>query len=219
MSAAAAATVEQRTGEDRGKRIGVFGGSFDPPHRAHVALALAALDQLQLSRLYIVPTGQAWHKARDLSAPEHRLAMTRLAFSGLAGVEVDDRELRRVGPSFTIDTLEALQADHPGAQLYLIIGADQFAALQSWHRWEDVLEIAIICIANRAHPTRAEAGFDPTSRARHAVLTLQLPLMGVSATDIRQKIGAGQAGLQAVAHLVPEPVARYIERHRLYLPG
>ena len=207
-------TVESAKGE---KRIGVFGGSFDPPHKAHVALALAAIDQLQLEALYIVPTGQAWHKARVLSAAEHRLAMTRLAFGGLDGVVVDDRELRRDGPSFTIDTLEALQADHPGAQIYLIIGADQFAALQSWHRWQDILEIAIICIANRAHPERADPDFDSTSRARHAVLTLQLPLMAVSATEIRRKISTGEAGPQEIAHLVSKPVARYIERHGLYI--
>ncbi len=198
------------------KRIGVFGGSFDPPHKAHVALALAAVEQLHLAALYIVPTGQAWHKARVLSAPEHRLAMTRLAFAEVPGVVVDDRELRRDGPSFTIDTLEALQSDHPGAQLYLIIGADQFAALKNWHRWEDILDIAIICIANRVHPAEADGGFDPASKARHAVLTLYLPLMAVSATHIRREIGSGQADPDEIARLVSGPVARYIERHRLY---
>ncbi|HYW58695.1 MAG TPA: nicotinate (nicotinamide) nucleotide adenylyltransferase [Polaromonas sp.] len=214
---APAARGKKRMGEGPQKRIGVFGGSFDPPHKAHVALAEAAVEQLELAALYIVPTGQAWHKARVLSAPEHRLAMTQLAFADLPGVVVDDRELRREGPSFTIDTLEALQADHPGAQIYLIIGADQFAALENWHRWEDILDIAIICIANRVHPERANPGFDPASRARHAVLTLHLPLMAVSATNIRRQIGSGDADPEEIAQLVSEPVARYIERHRLYL--
>jgi nicotinate-nucleotide adenylyltransferase len=205
------------TGDDVKKRLGVFGGAFDPPHQAHVALALAAVAQLRLDALHIVPTGQAWHKARALSAPEHRLAMARLAFADLARVVVDEQELKRPGPSFTIDTLEALQAENPGAQLYLIIGTDQFAALKNWHRWQDILRIAIICIAGRADPARTGAGFDPQIQAGPAVLTLQLPLMPVSATDIRRQIGAGSAAPQDMAQLVPEPVARYIERHGLYI--
>jgi nicotinate-nucleotide adenylyltransferase len=195
----------------------MFGGSFDPPHQAHVALAGAAVAQLQLDALHIVPTGQAWHKARALSAPEHRLAMARLAFGALQRVLVDDRELKRAGPSFTIDTLESLQVENPGSQLYLIIGRDQFAALKSWHRWEALLEIAIICIADRAGPARAEAGLDPHIRLSHPVLTLQLPLMPLSATDIRRQVASGKATPQGLDRLVPEPVARYIERHRLYI--
>ncbi|MDI1273850.1 nicotinate (nicotinamide) nucleotide adenylyltransferase [Polaromonas sp.] len=198
------------------KRIGIFGGAFDPPHRAHVALAQAALAQLALDALHIIPTGQAWHKTRTLSAPDHRLAMTRLAFAGLDRVVVDDREIRRSGPSFTIDTLEALQAENPGAQLYLVIGNDQFAALKTWHRWQAILEIAIICIANRAGSTSTGAGFDPENQAWHAVLTLQLPLMPISATDIRRQISSGSASPPGWTPLVPEPVARYIERHHLY---
>jgi nicotinate-nucleotide adenylyltransferase len=201
----------------RAQRIGVFGGAFDPPHRAHVALAEAALAQLELDLLYIVPTGQAWHKTRALSASEHRLAMARLAFGGIDRVVVDDREFQRAGPSFTIDTLESLQSENPGGQLYLIMGADQFAALENWHRWQAILGIAIICIANRADSARADTGFEPENQANHGVLTLQLPLMTVSATDIRRQIASGSASPQGLAHLVPEPVARYIERHRLYI--
>ncbi|MDO8441146.1 MAG: nicotinate-nucleotide adenylyltransferase [Polaromonas sp.] len=207
----------KRIGEGLKKRVGVFGGAFDPPHNAHVVLALAAVAQLQLDVLHIVPTGQAWHKARALSTPAHRLAMARLAFAGLERVVLDERELKRAGPSFTMDTLEAVQAENPGAQLYLIIGADQFAVLKSWRRWQDILEIAIICVADRADSARTDAGFDPEIQARHAVLTLQLPLMPVSATAIRRQIGSGGASPQGLAHLVPEPVARYIERHGLYI--
>ncbi|WP_395058216.1 nicotinate (nicotinamide) nucleotide adenylyltransferase [Polaromonas sp.] len=195
----------------------MFGGSFDPPHVAHVALASAAVAQLQLDALLVIPTGQAWYKERALSAPEHRLAMSQLAFDGLARVQVDPRELQRAGPSFTIDTLEALQVENPGAQLYLIIGKDQFAALKSWHRWEDLLQIAIICIADRTDPTWAEAGFNPKIRLLRPLVHLQLPLMPLSATDIRRQITAGTATPQGLVRLVPEAVARYIERHRLYI--
>jgi nicotinate-nucleotide adenylyltransferase len=199
------------------RRIGMFGGSFDPPHLAHVALAQAAVAQLQLDLLLIVPTGQAWYKDRALSAAEHRLAMSRLAFDGLQRVQVDEREMRRSGPSFTIDTLEALQAENPGASLYLIIGKDQFAALKTWHRWQDLVRIAIICIADRADSASAEAGFDSQIRLAHPLVHLQLPLMPVSATDIRRQISSGAATPQGLAGLVSGPVARYIERHRLYI--
>ncbi len=216
MSSAAAARPEQ-TGASLKKKLGIFGGAFDPPHKAHVALAQAALAQLALDALHIVPTGQAWHKARPLSAAADRLAMTRLAFAGLQRVVIDEREMQRAGPSFTVDTLEALQAENPGAQLYLVLGADQVAALPTWHRWQDVLKIAIICIAGRASGARAEAIFAPELQAAHPVLTLQLPLMPVSATDIRQQIASPVPGSPGWHTLVPEPVARYIERHRLYL--
>jgi nicotinate-nucleotide adenylyltransferase len=195
----------------------MFGGSFDPPHRAHVALAQAAVTQLQLDSLLVIPTGLAWYKERALSAAEHRLAMSRLAFDGLERVQVDTREIQRPGPSFTIDTLEALQAENPGAQLYLIIGKDQFAALTTWHRWQDLVQIAIICIADRTDPAGAEAGFDPQIQLPQPLMHLQLPLMPDSATDIRRQITSGAATPQGLARLVPEPVARYIERHRLYI--
>ena len=202
----------------RQSRIGVFGGAFDPPHRAHVALAQAAVAYLELDALHIVPTGQAWHKARSLSAPVHRLAMTRLAFEGLSRMVVDDRELQRSGPTFTIDTLEALQAENPDAQLYLIMGADQFAAFRQWHRWQAILEIAIICIAARAISAEAKAQFDTSSEAKSRLLTLPWPLMSVSATQIRQLLASSAGSPREINDLVPEPVARYISIHRLYSP-
>lgn len=200
------------------KRIGVFGGAFDPPHHAHVALAKAALEQFDLDALYIIPTGQAWHKPRELSAPEHRLAMTRLAFENMPRIVVDDRELNRTGPTFTIDTLRALQADNPQAQLYLFIGADQFAAFKQWHQWQAILELAIICIADRAKSTLAQTQFDAYAPHNHRFFTLKLPLMSVSATEVRQLMASGAAAAEEVARLVPEPVARYISLHQLYGP-
>ncbi|MEO7953779.1 MAG: nicotinate (nicotinamide) nucleotide adenylyltransferase [Polaromonas sp.] len=200
------------------RRIGVFGGAFDPPHNAHVALARAALEQFALDALYIVPTGQAWHKARTLSDAEDRLAMTRLAFGDIAGVVVDERELQRAGPTFTIDTLQALQAENPAAQLYLFIGADQFSTFRQWHKWQEILELAIICIADRAQSTLAQSQFDAYAQHNHRFFKLQLPLMSVSATQVRQLMALGVATACDVAQLVPEPVARYISVHRLYRP-
>ena len=196
----------------------MFGAAFDPPQNAHVALARAALEQLALDALYIVPTGQAWHKARTLSDAEDRLAMTRLAFGDIAGVVVDERELQRAGPTFTIDTLQALQAENPAAQLDLFIGADQFSTFRQWHKWQEILELAIICIADRAQSTLAQSQFDAYAPHNHRFFKLQLPLMSVGATQVRQLMALGVATACDVAQLVPEPVARYISVHRLYRP-
>lgn len=198
------------------RRVAMFGGAFDPPHLAHVALAEAALDQLTLDRLYIVPTGHAWHKSRVLSAPAHRLAMTRLAFAGRAGVVIEERELHRPGPTFTFDTLSELQSENPGAQLYLVIGADQFAAFRQWHRWPEILEFAIICIAGRAPSMPPEGQLDTIPRETGRFLTIELPPMPVSATQIRQLAASGATAAADMNGLVPDTVARYISEHQLY---
>ncbi|WP_341903797.1 nicotinate (nicotinamide) nucleotide adenylyltransferase [Polaromonas sp. YR568] len=205
------------------RRIGMFGGAFDPPHCAHQALARAAVEQLGLDTLYVIPTGHAWHKPRALSAPKHRLAMAQLAFDGLPQVKVDDREMRRAGPSYTADTLAALQGEHPGAQLYLLMGADQFAVFGQWQRSGEIRDIAIICIADRSgaasDSTESLQSSQLSSDRQSAVLTLNLPLMHVSATQIRELVAASGAlapKAPDLSGLVPEPVARYIAAHRLY---
>lgn len=197
-------------------KIGVFGGAFDPPHNAHLALAQTALRELAMDALHVIPTGQAWHKARPLSPAEHRLAMTRLAFQDMPGVVVDDREIKRLGPTFTIDTLRALQAENPDAQLHLLMGGDQFAAFMQWHQWREITKIAIICIAARARFDWAEGQFDTQKQPEMRLLTLQMPPMAVSATQIRQLLASGLGENQAMTDLLPHPVASYISQHQLY---
>ena len=194
------------------RRLGVFGGSFDPPHRAHNALAHQAVEQLRLDALHIIPTGEAWHKSRVLTAASHRLAMAQLAFADLPKVVVDDRETRRLGPSYTVDTLTELAAEQPGVQLFLIIGEDQARSLQRWHRWQAILQLAIICVAARADSSGAEGTFNAELLAQTPFQVLNLPPMDVSATDIRHRL----ANRQNVAPLVFEAVARYIAHHHLY---
>lgn len=197
-------------------RIGVFGGAFDPPHNAHVALAEAALAQLNLAQLRIFPTGQAWHKAGVLRSPEDRLAMAQLAFGSLAGVAVDARELLRPGPTYTLDTLHELLHEQPGIQPVLIMGADQAAQLPTWHGWREILSIAIISIAERAHLTGVTGHFDPQTLpdlpATAIFETLTLQPMNVSATDIRQRVARGDD----ISCLVSPAIARYIAQHHLY---
>ncbi len=191
----------------------MFGGSFDPPHNTHVELVKVAMAQLGLDQLRIFPTGQAWHKPRSLSAPEHRLAMAQLAFDGLPGVVVDDREMRRPGPTYTIDTLRELAQEAPQAQLYLIMGGDQAAALTQWRQWREIMRLAIISVAGRAASAGSAAGYDFSEVPGGRFETLHLPPTAASATEIRQRILTSQG----IAHLVPGGVARYIERHHLYL--
>jgi nicotinate-nucleotide adenylyltransferase len=202
------------------QRIGVFGGAFDPPHNMHLALARTALQQLQLDALYVFPTGHAWHKSRTLSPAVHRLAMAQLAFGDIPKVVVDPREIRREGPTYTIDTLNELRAEQPQAELFLLMGEDQAARLPSWHGWRDIVQAAIISVALRADSTSASSPFKPESVPEFApeslppgrFQALHLPPMALSATDIRHRAATSQG----IAHLVPEGVARYIDQHHLY---
>jgi nicotinate-nucleotide adenylyltransferase len=204
------------------QRLGVFGGAFDPPHRAHVALVEAAVAQLQLDHVHVLPTGQAWHKPRHLSHAAHRLAMTRLAFAHAPQVVVDEREILRTGPSYTVDTLHELQTEYPHAQLYLLLGDDQRRSLSSWHQIGEIERIAIICAAGRDMAVRAwneESGDAPTNPTLSDTLqarirTLDMPLMPHSATDIRVLT----ATEQALTGLVSPAVERYIHEHHLYRP-
>jgi len=193
-------------------RLGVFGGAFDPPHLAHVALAQAAVEQLDLHQLRVLPTGQAWHKARELSAAEHRLAMAREAFGAVPRAFVDDRELRRAGPTYTIDTLRQFRAEFPGMELMLVIGADQAEALHSWRESEQILKLATVAVAERARPDPDAPPFDRSSLLGVRSATVELPPMPVSATQVRALVAAGQE----IGRLVPPGVASYIARHHLY---
>ena len=194
------------------RRIGVFGGAFDPPHLAHRALLETALAELSLDTLLVVPTGQAWHKPRELTSCAHRLALVRLAFAGMPQVCIDTQEMDRSGPSYTIDTLKSVASAEPGAELYLILGADQAAALTRWRAWQQILQTAIICVAARADQVCAGTLFDAEKLFPERFLHLTLPAMQLSATQIRTLVCTGQS----VQTLVSEPVARYIATHHLY---
>jgi nicotinate-nucleotide adenylyltransferase len=190
-------------------RVGVYGGAFDPPHLMHVALARTAIAQLELDALHVVPTGQAWHRPHQTSPAAHRLAMAQLAFGGLPGVVVDPMEIDRLGPSYTVDSLRALQSLYPHALLHLIIGADQARALSTWHAWQDIVAMSVLVIAARGD---ASAPPEPAPLQSARYHHLQLAPVDTSATDIRQRAATGQD----ISHLVPEAVARYIAQYHLY---
>lgn len=197
--------------------MGVFGGAFDPPHLAHHALAQAAVAQFQLNQLLIMPTGQAWHKSRELTGSEHRLAMARLAFADLPQVQVDARETQRTGPTYTFDTLTKLRQEHPHAELFLFIGSDQARAFHTWHQWQGILKLATVVEARREAATGAEgseaAQWHNTPQEKPVVsAVLQMPNMPCNATDIRASIAQGQP----ITEWLSPSVWHYIQQHRLY---
>jgi nicotinate-nucleotide adenylyltransferase len=190
------------------KRIGLFGGSFDPVHNAHLALGRQALAELQLDELRWVPVGQAWQKARPLTPAAHREAMLHLAIDGEPHFVLERCELQRPGPSYTLDTVRELQAREPGATWFLVIGQDQFAGVHTWVGFEQLLSRVTLAVAQRP-----DAKLDADARVLAAPrVALALPPMAVSATDIRQRVAAETD----ISALVPPPVALYIHQHGLY---
>jgi nicotinate-nucleotide adenylyltransferase len=194
-------------------RIGVYGGAFDPPHLAHEALARAAVEQFALDHLTILPTGYAWHKNRDLTAAMHRIAMAKLAFADVPQARIDERETLRSGATYTIDTLNEIQAENPQAELFLLMGQDQLTFFEQWHRYQDILQIATLLVALRADFIPVSSPKDSENPVKIAFSTIHMPASPISATQVR-KLCSQQ---QAIDHLVKPSVARYIAEHRLYL--
>jgi nicotinate-nucleotide adenylyltransferase len=197
--------------------VGLFGGAFDPPHSAHQALLTAARGQLGLGQVRVLPTGQPWHRARQPSAAAHRLAMAQLAFADLPGVVVDARELQRPGPTYTVDTVRELAAEHPGTEWWLLLGQDQWQALPTWHEWPALAALVQVAVAVRGasqlHPTEHAV---PGAALPLRATPLALTPMDVSATRIRQMVGEGAVQTSGLAGLVSPAVARYIDQHHLY---
>ena len=190
------------------KRVGLFGGSFDPVHNAHVALATLALEQLKLDEVRWIPVGKPWQKTRVLSPAADREAMVRLAIAGEPRFVLERCELRRRGVSYTLDTVRELRAAEPAVDWYLILGQDQYAGLHTWRDWRELVSRVTLAIANR--PDVVASTNPQVANVAHQIV--QLPMMDVSSTEIRRRVAAGES----IAGLVPVAVASYIERHRLY---
>ena len=191
------------------RRVGVFGGTFDPPHFGHLALAEWARVELGLDLVWFVPAGLPPHKRPTAASPARdRLAMTRLATRGNAAFRVSALECRRPGPSYTVDTVRALARSHPGARLHLLMGADTWATFGSWREPGAIARAAAIVVALRPGATRV-----PRPRAAGRRVTwLANPGLNVSSSGLRARAARGRS----LRYRVPDAVARYIARHRLY---
>ena len=194
-----------------GQRVGLLGGTFDPVHNAHVALARAALEEMQLAEVRWIPAGQPWQKTatRDVTPAVHRVAMVERAIAGEPRFVLDRIEVARAGPSVTLDTVRALKATDPSTRWTLIIGADQYATLHTWRDWQALLALVTLAVANRPG---AVPPID-TAVLRHRHRAVPLPMLDISSTDIRARVAAGQD----ISKLVPAAVASYIELQGLYL--
>ena len=188
------------------ERIGVLGGTFDPPHVGHLIVAADVCAALELDRLLLIPSASPPHKQGQVRATaEQRLAMVRAAVAGDDRFEVDDIELRRSGASYTVDTLRELRSRHPRAELFFVIGMDQYRDLHTWREPEEVARLARLAVVSRDGDT-------PDGENPIPVHPISVTRIDLSATDIRRRIHAGES----IRYFVPDPVRELIERDGLY---
>jgi nicotinate-nucleotide adenylyltransferase len=195
-------------------RLGILGGTFNPPHLGHLVCAQEAHSQLGLDRVLFVPARIPPHKSVEHEpGPEHRLQMCRLAVADDKRFAVSDMELQRDGPSFTVDTLKVLSTQTPQDELVLILGGDIAAGLTEWHEPEQVLGLANVAIAERrGTPRDAVDGTLAELHAGDRARFFEMPRIGVSSTMLRRRVSAGQP----IRYFVPNQVEEYIQRHGLY---
>ena len=209
--------------------IGILGGTFDPVHLGHMQLATDAIETLSLDQLRCVPAGRPPHRRPPVASAADRLRMAQLAFGDLPRCEIDAAEILKEAPSWTIDTLKRLRAELSEAALVLILGADAFLGLPTWHRWQEINELAHLAVANRPG-----SALDTSSMPRelaalwrrcyiedlrqlrdkpagYLVSFTMTPCL-ISATQVRQTVNRGES----ISALVYAPVATYIHQHHLY---
>ena len=213
--------------------LGLLGGTFDPIHFGHLRLAEEAREALQLDTVALIPAGDPPHRSTPLSSAAHRLALVRLAVAGNPALTVDDGETLGDGKSYTVLTLERLRAQHGKRPLVLILGADAFNGLPTWHRWTDLFELAHIAVANRpgtapharrwpevlneplAHACEGRIARDPACLRRHPagkVVPFDMTPLAISASLIRDLIRSGHSA----RYLLPDSVLAYINTEALY---
>lgn len=190
-------------------KTGIFGGAFDPPHQGHLIIAEGVRDELDLDRVLFIPYTIGPHRPEGpVVRSQHRLNMLELSIEGNESFEIDDRELRRGGISFTVETLQSLLEDHPEDELVLIVGSDQLPLFSEWRQWEAILDLAEVAVVERPGFSLEEGPSDLRSR----MIPVSLPLLLLSSTMVRERIAEGRS----IRYLVPPPVAGYIEEHGLY---
>ena len=208
------------------QRLGVLGGIFDPVHCGHLRLAVEVREQLGLSAVRLIPCGNPPHRAPPKAASELRLRMLHGATQGDDRLVIDDREMRRAGPSYTLDTLQSLRADFPEHALCLLLGMDALAGLPQWHRWQEILGLAHLAVGRRpgkdlpdSGPVadllsrrQAESGDNMADAPAGTVLVCDIPGLDISSTQVRQRC----ASRRSVRYLLPDSVATIIDEEGLY---
>lgn len=210
--------------------VAILGGTFDPVHLAHLALARAARDRLKIPEIRWIPAGQPPHRSTPQSTSADRLAMVHATIDNEPGFVLDASEVNSTAPSYTVHTLERLRHElGPVRPLVLLMGADAFHGFARWHRWQDIFGLAHLAVATRpgfpladfASPLLEEfnarhlASVDFSKPAGH-IVPFELVAGTVSATEVRQRIAAHDSP-EALLALLPAPVLDYIQRHQLYL--
>ncbi len=212
--------------------IGILGGTFDPVHNGHLRLAQEALEQCNLAAIHFIPSGTPPHRNAPRASAIQRLDMIRLALQGNAAFMLDEREIYRIDPCYTVDTLTALRVEYGMQQpLCLLMGGDAFLLLHSWHEWKSLFELSHIVVMQRAgHPLgnainganealrdEYRARLSPSPRILYespagAILVANMPALEISATDIRKRCAENKN----IHYLLPDVVVDYIQLHHLY---
>ena len=205
------------------KSIGILGGTFDPVHRAHIQVALTVLQALQLDKIHLIPCRQSPTRVAPLASTAHRLAMLNLAVMNESKLLVDDRECRREGVSYSVDTLTELRSENPDAALFFVVGTDAFNGLTAWHRWSDIFNLAHLVVVSRPGEelrregqlakelVERECQTRPGDQAGKIITGLDCRLPH-AASQIRAAFAAGNMAEE----LMDEAVHDYIQENRLY---
>lgn len=196
-------------------RLGIYGGTFDPVHYGHLLLAEQCREQLRLDAVWFMPAAVPPHKQdAGISSGRDRLAMLELATAGHPALQVSDRELRRGGTSYTVETLAELRAEDPQRELYLLIGGDSLAELPTWRQPQRILELAIVAAVNRgrAAPDLAAVQGALGATAAERIVLVSMPAIDLSATDMRRRAADGRS----LRYMTPRAVEEYIRDAGLY---
>ena len=208
------------------RRVGLLGGTFDPVHFGHLRSAVEVCEQLQLDELRLIPSARPPHRGMPGATAAQRLRMVELALGQGGGLQVDDRELQRERPSYTVETLESLRQElGSDVALFMVLGWDAFCGLPSWHRWESLLELANLVVLQRPDydlevpevlkDLLAARSADQPERRHGQIICLSQTPLAISATHIRTLVGKGASP----RFLLPDAVLDYIENEGLYRPS
>jgi nicotinate-nucleotide adenylyltransferase len=214
--------------------IGVFGGTFDPIHFGHLRSALEICESLDLKEIRFIPCRIPPHRAEPLADPMQRLAMVRAALAGQPDMILDDREIKREGPSYMVDTLESLRSEFTTEPLCLILGMDTFMGLSTWHRWKDLLTLAHLVVMHRPgkslHDVNSKQAAEVTTllkdrqvkdvkllkkKASGSIFLHPISQLDISASKIRKMVAAGKNP----RYLLPDVVLQMVKVQKIYKTG